>query len=66
MNDDPHVHNQPPGLAAAEDFTTFMRQYQDMVFSTSARLVRNDAQAEDIAQEVFISKRPTGCLGLAS
>jgi RNA polymerase sigma-70 factor (ECF subfamily) len=31
-----------------------MRQYQDMVFSTSARLVRNDAQAEDIAQEVFI------------
>jgi RNA polymerase sigma-70 factor (ECF subfamily) len=31
-----------------------MRQYQDMVFTTSARLVRNDAQAEDIAQEVFI------------
>ena len=31
-----------------------MRKYQDMVFSTSARLVRNDAQAEDIAQEVFI------------
>jgi len=31
-----------------------MRQYQDMVFSTSARLVRNDAQAEDIAQDVFI------------
>ena len=25
-----------------------------MVFTTSARLVRNDAQAEDIAQEVFI------------
>jgi RNA polymerase sigma-70 factor, ECF subfamily len=31
-----------------------MRKYQDMVFSTSARLVRNDAQAEDISQEVFI------------
>ncbi len=31
-----------------------MRKYQDMVFTTSARLVRNDAQAEDIAQEVFI------------
>jgi len=31
-----------------------MRKYQDMVFNTSARLVRNDAQAEDISQEVFI------------
>jgi RNA polymerase sigma-70 factor (ECF subfamily) len=31
-----------------------MRNYQDMVFSTSARLVGNDAQAEDISQEVFI------------
>ncbi len=31
-----------------------MRKYQDMVFSTSARLVKNDAQAEDISQEVFI------------
>jgi len=31
-----------------------MRAYQDMVFSTAARLSGNDAQAEDIAQEVFI------------
>jgi RNA polymerase sigma-70 factor, ECF subfamily len=31
-----------------------MRKYQDMVFTTAARLVRNDAQAEDISQEVFI------------
>ncbi len=31
-----------------------MRKYQNMVFTTSARLVRNDAQAEDISQEVFI------------
>jgi RNA polymerase sigma-70 factor, ECF subfamily len=31
-----------------------MRAYQDMVFSTAARLAGNDAQAEDIAQEVFI------------
>lgn len=36
------------------EFTTFMRDYQDMVFSTAARLVGDDAQAEDIAQEVFI------------
>lgn len=32
----------------------FMRAYQDMVFSTAARLTGNDAQAEDIAQQVFI------------
>lgn len=32
----------------------FMDAYQDMVFSTAARLSGNDAQAEDIAQEVFL------------
>lgn len=31
-----------------------MRAYQDMVFSTAARLTGNDGQAEDIAQEVFL------------
>jgi RNA polymerase sigma-70 factor (ECF subfamily) len=31
-----------------------MRAYQDMVFSTAARLAGNDVQAEDIAQEVFL------------
>jgi len=31
-----------------------MRAYQDMVFSTAARLAGNDVQAQDIAQEVFI------------
>src|SRR3981081_1725212 len=31
-----------------------MHAYQDMVFSTAARLTGNDAQAEDIAQEVFL------------
>jgi RNA polymerase sigma-70 factor, ECF subfamily len=36
------------------EFTTFMHAYQDMVFSTAARLTGNDAQAEDIAQEVFL------------
>ena len=35
-------------------FTKFMRTYQNMVFSTAARLSGNDAQAEDIAQEVFL------------
>jgi RNA polymerase sigma-70 factor (ECF subfamily) len=31
-----------------------MRAYQDMVFTTAARLAGNDTQAEDIAQEVFL------------
>jgi RNA polymerase sigma-70 factor, ECF subfamily len=31
-----------------------MRAYQDMVFTTAVRLTADDAQAEDIAQEVFI------------
>lgn len=35
-------------------FAGFMRAYQDMVFSTAARLAGNDAQAEDISQEVFL------------
>lgn len=38
----------------ADEFTTFMRNYQDMVYSTAARITGNDAQAEDIAQDVFI------------
>ncbi|MFL6549308.1 MAG: RNA polymerase sigma factor [Povalibacter sp.] len=31
-----------------------MRAYQDMVFSTTSRILGNDARAEDIAQEVFL------------
>jgi len=36
------------------EFSTFMRNYQDMVYTTAARLVGNAAQAEDISQEVFL------------
>jgi RNA polymerase sigma-70 factor (ECF subfamily) len=31
-----------------------MRDYQNMVFTTAVRLTGNDAQAEDISQEVFL------------
>ncbi len=31
-----------------------MQNYQNMVFSTAMRLVANEAEAEDIAQEVFL------------
>jgi RNA polymerase sigma-70 factor (ECF subfamily) len=54
MNDEPPVHNTEAGVSQAADFTTFMRNYQDMVYSTAARITGNDAQAEDIAQEVFL------------
>ncbi|MBI5423906.1 MAG: RNA polymerase sigma factor [Opitutae bacterium] len=41
-------------MTVPTDFTTFMRNYQDMVYSTAVRLIGNETQAEDIAQEVFI------------
>jgi RNA polymerase sigma-70 factor (ECF subfamily) len=41
-------------MSPAADFTAFMRAYQDMVFNTAVRLVANDAQAEDISQDVFV------------
>jgi len=53
-NDDSPVHTTEAGVSPPTDFTTFMRNYQDMVYSTAARLTGNDAQAEDIAQEVFL------------
>ena len=54
MNDEPPVHTTEAGVSPAPDFTTFMRNYQDMVFSVAARLTGNSAQAEDISQEVFL------------
>ncbi|MGH8218171.1 MAG: RNA polymerase sigma factor [Steroidobacteraceae bacterium] len=42
------------GRTDSHEFTAFMRAYQDMVFTTAARLTGNAAQAEDIAQEVFL------------
>ena len=53
INESTQVQTQPPGPNATE-FMAFMRDYEDMVFSTAARLAGNDAQAEDIAQEVFM------------
>lgn len=54
MNDETPVRTNPEGMITPNDFTTFMRNYQDMVFSTSVRLVGNEAQAQDISQEVFL------------
>jgi RNA polymerase sigma-70 factor (ECF subfamily) len=54
MKDAPPVRNETPGLSPPVDFTAFMRRYQDMVFSTAARLVNDEAAAEDISQETFL------------
>jgi len=48
------VQPSPTGTTLPGDFAAFMRNYQDMVFTTAARLLADDAQAEDIAQEVFV------------
>lgn len=41
-------------MSNLDPFEAFMRNYQDMVFTTAMRLVGNAADAEDIAQEVFL------------
>jgi RNA polymerase sigma-70 factor, ECF subfamily len=41
-------------MTDAQQFEAFMRNYQNMVFSTAMRLVADQAEAEDIAQEVFL------------
>lgn len=35
-------------------FEAFMQQYQNMVYSTAYRLLGNEADAQDIAQETFL------------
>lgn len=54
VNEDPTVQAPTQSVTAPPDFTTFMRNYQDMVYSTAVRLIGNETQAEDIAQDVFI------------
>ncbi|HAB16184.1 MAG TPA: RNA polymerase sigma factor [Verrucomicrobiota bacterium] len=41
-------------MTDSAQFETFLAAYQDMVFNTAARLLANDAEAEDVAQEVFL------------
>ena len=52
------LESPPDGLSLpmtdAQEFETFMRNYQDMVFSTAMRLLANQAEAEDITQDVFL------------
>ena len=41
-------------LNDATRFEAFVREYQHMVFATAVRLLGRDADAEDVAQEVFM------------
>jgi RNA polymerase sigma-70 factor (ECF subfamily) len=41
-------------MTEAQQFEVFLRNYQNMVFSTAMRLLANQSEAEDITQEVFL------------
>lgn len=41
-------------MTDAERFDAFVRRYQDMVFATAVRLLGSHAEAEDVAQTVFL------------
>jgi RNA polymerase sigma-70 factor (ECF subfamily) len=41
-------------MTNAQQFEAFLRNYQNMVFSTSMRLLANQTEAEDVTQEVFL------------
>jgi RNA polymerase sigma-70 factor (ECF subfamily) len=57
-------------MSNTHDFESFMSTHQDMVYSTAARLLGNESEAEDVAQEVFLKayerfeelrQSPTAC-----
>ncbi len=41
-------------MSDADRFEAFVREFQDMVFATAVRLLGNAAEAEDVAQTVFL------------
>jgi RNA polymerase sigma-70 factor (ECF subfamily) len=41
-------------MTDVERFEAFVRSYQDMVYATAVRLLGNPAEAEDVAQSVFL------------
>ncbi len=44
----------PTGSPGLPDFEAFVREYEDMVYAVSVRLLGNEAEAEDVAQTVFL------------
>jgi len=41
-------------MTDSQQFEAFMKAYQNMVFTTAVRLLGNEAEAEDVSQEVFL------------
>src|SRR5438034_3678255 len=41
-------------MTELEKFEEFMKNYQDMVYGTALRLLANEADAQDVAQTVFL------------
>ena len=41
-------------MSDVERFEAFVRAYQDMVFATAVRLLGNPAEAEDVAQAIYL------------
>ena len=41
-------------MTDAQQFEAFVKDYQNMVFSTAMRLLANQSDAEDVTQEVFL------------
>src|ERR1041385_1102942 len=41
-------------MTDSQQFEAFMKAYQNMVFTTAIRLLANEAEAEDVSQEVFL------------
>ena len=41
-------------MTDAQQFEAFVKDYQNMVFSTAMRLLANQSDAEDVSQEVFL------------
>src|SRR5258708_2638482 len=52
--DDQDASGLDARMAEVQEFETFVRNYQNMVFSVAARIVGNPIDAQDISQEVFI------------